>query len=231
MVMNEIESKIDKRLMRWETSPRPLETVMTAGRFTVVAQRGYQGLRDDRNTLTVPPVYDTVIAGQSAPVCGLSVDGRIALADCATGRLLTEFLYDAIVFRPDGMTVEVVRGSKRGLYDTVANKLEIAPDDEYVAQKSGGRFTWSYTPGEGYTFHNLETGRKIVAGNNIELCFDEAYGHIFGIFEGRVSVVTDEGLRDDAAYRDLLVRLRGRIELSNYDRGIHIVADIYGNVL
>ncbi len=228
-----MNSKLEKRYMLWQSSQQPLVKEAVVNGFTVVSQqkRGLKGITGRDGSEIVPPVYDDVVTDGQSEICGLCFDGKTALAEIATGKLLTGFDYDSIIFRTDNHTIEIVKGEGHGLFDTVSRKVEVAAKDQYVSLGNGGNITWSYTEREGYTFHNTATGKKIVAGNNIEECFDQTHGHIFGIFDGKVSVINDDGHSDDATHRHIVASLNGRIELSNHDRRLHVVADIYGNVL
>jgi hypothetical protein len=62
-------------------------------------------------------------------------------------------------------------------------------------------------------------------------CFDEIHGHIFITKDGKVQLITSDGLSDMYAYRELLVSLGGRITLYNSTHGVSIIADVYGHVL
>lgn len=224
------DKKINKRLERLIASPVEVTKCGSIGHLDIITQRDCKGLGYNGNRL-IAPVYDDITANAELPVAAVMIDNQWALIDINTADLLTDFEYDNIEFSPNTHSIIVVKNGQRGLFDVAARRIVRQASYNEISHTPGRRYTWAYSPADGYEFFDSQTGQTIRPGHSVQQCFDEAYGHIFVVRDGKVQMLNDDGLSDPIGYRRLLASLNGRLKLYNSTRGVSATADIYGEIL
>lgn len=228
--MSKFENKLRKRTERYIVAAPLLTDLANIGEFTVVAYKKFKGLRiSDRQTIL--PVYDDLIVTQSYNVGGAVVDGSIALIDLFSGELLTDFDISSIEFDDNQQSIILIRDGLRGLFDMAQRRIVLDTRYETITREPGTRFSWTFSPHDGYAIIDRLSDNKIELGHGIEACFDECHGHIFVVRGGTVRMLDYDGMEDAEGYRKLLVKLGGRLTLYNSTFAISVIADVYGNIL
>lgn len=228
--MANYDSKLNRRKERYAVSPEQEKVIGTCGAFSITAHKRYKGVRGD-NSVGLDPVFDDVILDGTTKICGVSIDGAIALADIFTGDILTSFEYDKIEFVTSEHSIIIYKDGKKGIFDIARREVVHQPLYDSISNRGASRFSWSFSEQDGYTMIDSANGNKINIGSDIDECFDEAFGHIFILLDGKILMLNDEGYADKAGYRELLSSLNGRIRLHNSVKQISVTADIYGNLL
>lgn len=228
--MSRFDEKINKRLDRFYSGSTEVSSIINCGPFTVVTQRKFKGVYVNGNP-GVYPVYDDVALDPGLNIGAVFIDGMAALVDLYDGSLLSDFEYDRIEFSSAEHSIVVYKEGLKGLFDVAKRQLVLKAEHKEINTDAGTRFTWTYSPSEGYTVLDSIKNKRIYLGHSPEICFDECHGHIFILKDGMVRMLTEQGMDDVYGYRELLASLGGRITLYNSSRAISAVADIYGAIL
>lgn len=229
--MSKFEEKIRKRWERFESRGQEYSIIDNSGNYAVITNRGYKGIADSQGIIKIPPVYDDIMIYPSFNMVSVVMEGLMAVLDVTTGELLTDFNYDRLECSPSDHSIILYKDGLKGLFSVMSKSVVHEPQFSDINKSVSSRFSWMFSPQEGYFMEDSTNGNSVYLGNDIDECFDETHGHIFILKDNRIKMLTENGTEDIVGYRELLASLGGRISLYNSSRGVCAVADIYGHVL
>lgn len=225
------DDKLNKRLDRWIGSGAKAHHFRTVGSWVELRNGSYCGLQQVDGSDGIPAIYDSIQYDPSISIGVVEIDKELAIIDIQNGQLLTDFRYDKVEFTSGNQSAVLHKNNLKGLFDIALRKEIFAPIYNDISIRAGLRYAWTYSSTEGYCYIDTFSGKCIALGDMPDECFDETHGHIFILKAGKVQLITDDGVSDPYAYRELLASLGGRITLYNSTHGVSIIADIYGCVL
>ena len=228
--MSRFDEKLESRTDRFLDLGPDVERHSSYGPFTIIGQRRYKGVEVD-GAKGVLPIYDDVKIDGDLNVGAVFMEGKAALVDLYEGTLLTDFDYDDVEFSAADHSVILKKEGRKGLFDVQTRNVVMDTAYHEINRNVGQRFSWSYSPEAGYEINDSLKDRTIQLGKGVEECFDEKYGHIFVLRDGRIQMIDDEGYSDAKGYRSLLASLGGRLDLYNSVKGILVTADIYAHII
>ena len=229
--MSKFEEKIRKRWERFESRGHEYTIIDNSGNYAVITNRGYKGIADSQGIIKIPPVYDDIMIYPSFNMASVTMEGLMAVIDVLTGDLLTDFKYDHLEYSPADHSIILCKDGLKGIFSVMSKSVVHEPQFSDINKSVSSRFSWMFSPSEGYFMEDSATGKSVYLGNDIDECFDETHEHIFIYKNKKIAMLSENGTEDIIGYRKLLSSLGGRISLYNSSRHTSAIADIYGCVL
>ncbi len=224
------DDKILKRLERFESRGSEFSSIGSLDGLDLISSRGYKGLCKE-GTLIIPPVFDDLTIYPHSNLGSVEICGLLAVVDLESGDLLTDFDYDNLDFSSSDHSIVLVRDGLKGLFDVESRRIIHDARFSAIDRSPSKRFSWTYSAEEGYTVIDMKENLRTCLGQDVDVCFDEKYGHIFVYRDKKIRMLTETGTEDLPGYRKLLSSIGGRLSLYNSCNHIAVVADIYGRVL
>lgn len=219
---------------------RQPELCYITSRFAVYKRKSYFGIVSqlqsaplapaDRLRFILPCVADEITAVTDTGLFVVRIGGLLALFDADAADWPVSHCFTAYtVADTQNNTMELLKDSRKGLFDFKSKRLVIPIAYDEVTLWAGGEYLWVKQQGN-FHFVKRLTGQFISLFNAC-MAFDTLRGMFALRHDGTLCCFTDEGYVDEAQYRRYIIERHGRGEFYNYRTHALYITDIYGRVL
>lgn len=200
--------------------------------FGIVSQLHSVGIvpSSDKVRYILPCVADEITAVSDTGLFVVRIGELFALFDAdAADWLLPQCFTGYKVSDTQFGTMELLKDSRKGLFDLKSKRLIIPIAYDEVTLWAGGEYLWVKQQ-KNFHFVKRSTG-QFISLFNVCMAFDTLRGMFAQRADGVLCCFNDEGYVDEAQYRNYIIKNYGRGEFYNYRTHTLYIADIYGRVL
>lgn len=217
------------RKRRLEVEKIPDNDFKYLGDYTVVQSNGWLGIRAANGQKLLEPIYDDADVMNDISMCIVMVKGVHLLYNIADRCFVK--MPDINSYQRYGYMLEVTTDDGTGLFSCRAKQMLVPPRFLETTHTDNSRYLWVKTKDGEFAFYDILTTAIVKCPENTNECFD-AQGDLMFIEAGNKVYCLDEtGHYDPDKLRRAALQGRGRIRLTNHNRHISVISDIYGNII
>lgn len=227
--MSDIEKTLRLRRRRLEVEQCPVCSIKTISDYTLVVSNGWYGVRSSNEQTLLEPIYDCIDVMDDVRMCIVKVMDTYLLYDLTDGR--TVRLLEMNCYQRFGHMLEVTTNDGVGLFSCRMQRLLVPPRYQETTHVAKGRYLWVKTIDGEYAFYDTLTAGTVKCPDGTSECLDGPEEYMFVVVDHMVHCINDTGSFAPDKLRVFALRSKGRIRLSNYNRNMSIITDVYGKII
>lgn len=227
--MSSIDKTLKMRRRRLEVEKIPERVFKPLGDYTAVECNGWLGIRAVNGRMLLEPIYDDVDVMSDISMCIVRVKDVYMLYSLADGWFVD--MPDINSYQRYGYMLEVTTDDGKGLFSCRTKQMLVPPRFLETTHADKGRFLWVKTPAGEFAFYDILTATIVMCPEDTRECFDTQGDLMFIESGNKVHCLNETGHYDPDKLRHVALQGLGRIRLTNYNRHITVISDVYGNLI
>lgn len=227
--MSSISKTLRLRHRRLDVEGCSVSSIKTIGDYTLVGSNGWYGIRSSSGQTLLEPIYDCIDVMDDVCMCIVKVMGTYLLYDLLGGRPVV--LLEMNHYQCFGYMIEVTTDDGVGLFSCKMQRLLVPPKYQETTHVAKGRYLWVKTIDGEYAFYDTLKAGIVKCPMSTSECLDGPEDYMFVVVDHRVYCINETGSFDPDRLRAFALRSKGRIRLTNYNRNMSIITDVYGKII
>lgn len=227
--MNNIAKTLRMRRRRLEVEKCSFCNIKTIGDYMLVESNRWYGIRSNRGLTLLEPIFDFIDVLDDICICIVKVKDTYLLYDLADDRFVD--VPEMSGYQRFGYMLEVKTDDGVGLFSCRTKRLLVPPRYQETTHVERGRYLWVKTIDGEFAFYDTQMKSIVKCPNNTSECLDGHEDYMFIVVDHRVHCINETGNYDPDRLRACALLNRGRIRLTNYNRHISVITDVYGNII
>lgn len=203
--------------------------IKTIGDYTLIMSNKWHGIRSNKGQTLLDPIYDYVDVMEDVCMCIVKVMDTYLLYDLVDARFVN--LPELNSYKRFGYMLEVTTDDGVGLFSFRMKRLLVPTRYLETTHTDKGRYLWVKTVDGEYGFYDTLTAGIVKVPKATSECLDGHEDYMFVVVDNRVHCINETGNYDPDRLRVCALQNKGRIRLTNSNRHISIISDVYGNIL
>lgn len=225
----DINKVLKMRKRRLEVEKIPASDFKSLGDYTVVQSNGWLGIRAANGQKLLEPIYDDADVMNDISMCIVRVKDVHLLYNLAD-RCFVE-MPDINSYQRHGYMLEVNTDDGTGLFSCRTKQMLVPPLFLETTHADNGRYLWVKTTADEFAFYDILTAAIVKCPENTRECFDSQGDLMFIEVDNKLHCLDETGHYDPDKLRRKALQGIGRIRVTNYNRHISVISDIYGNII
>lgn len=217
------------RKRRLEVEKIQYRNFKSFGEYTVVESNGWLGIRASSGQMLLEPIYDGVDVMSDISMCIVRVKEVYMLYNLADRRFIE--MPDMNSYQRFGYLLEVTTDDGAGLFSCRTKQMLVPPLFLETTHADNGRYLWVKTTADEFAFYDILTAAIVKCPENTRECFDSQGDLMFIEVDNKLHCLDETGHYDPDKLRRKALQGIGRIRVTNYNRHISVISDIYGNII
>lgn len=203
--------------------------INTIGNYTLVESNKWYGVHSNSGQTLLEPIFDYIDVMDDICMCIAKVMDTYLLYSIAENRFVN--LLEMNHYQRFGHMLEITNDDGVGLYNCRMQQLLIPPRYQETTHVAKGRYLWVKTADGEFAFYDTQKTGIVRCPKATSECLDGPEDYMFIIVDHRVHCINEMGNFDPNRLRAFALRSKGRIRLTNDNRHISIITDVYGNII